>query len=236
MDPGIFARSGFMITDSGAIKSKIGVMMTKFAVSAILFFLLASSVATAAPSSCEQMAKEVLVEINLARKDPRGYAEYLRGFRARFRGHSYRLQGTNILVRTREGVKGVNGAIRFLSRQSPLPPLSWSDGLADAAAELAQEEGRSGDVGHRGKNSGGPRERIERHGEWRGSIGESIFYGPGDARQVVMGLITDDGVPDRGHRKDIFSKTFRRGGVACGPHPVFETVCVIDFAVKFLDK
>jgi uncharacterized protein YkwD len=179
------------------------------------------------------MAKQTLAEINLARKNPPLYANYLREFRKNFRGSSYLLQGTETQVSTSEGVKGVDEAIRFLLRQKPLPPLTWSIGLAAAAAELANEEGESGAVGHFGGTSGGPKERIERHGQWQGRIGENIFYGPGDARQVVMNLIIDDGVQDRGHRKNIFSRAFARAGAACGPHPLFGTVCVIDFAGDF---
>jgi len=184
----------------------------------------------------KELAKQVLAEINLARKNPRGYAEHLRTFRRLFHGSSYQLPGKRIMVGTSEGVKGVDEAIRFLSRQKPLPPLIWSEGLSLSAAELAQEEGESGAVGHQGRSSGGPKERIERNGAWQGSIGENIFYGPGDARQVVMNLIIDDGVPDRGHRKNIYTRAFRRAGVGCGPHPGFETVCVIDFAGGFREQ
>jgi uncharacterized protein YkwD len=179
------------------------------------------------------LAKKTLAEINLARTDPSGYADFLRELRRQFRGSSYLLPGTQAMVMTKEGVKGVDEAIRFLMRQKPLPPMAWSAGLAAAAAELAEEEGESGAVGHLGRTSGGPKERIERRGEWQGRIGENICYGPDDARQVVMDLIIDDGVPDRGHRKNIFSRAFGRAGAACGPHPGFGTVCVIDFAGEF---
>jgi uncharacterized protein YkwD len=181
------------------------------------------------------LANRIVAEINLVRKDPRSYAEYLRKFLRQFRGNSYLLPGTKTMVQTSEGVKGVDEAIRFLLRQRPLPPLEWSPGLAAASAELAEEEGESGAVGHQGKSSGGPRERIERHGQWQGTMGENIFYGPGDARQVVMNLIIDDGVPGRGHRTNIFLPKFRRAGVACAPHPIFETVCVVDFAGEFME-
>jgi uncharacterized protein YkwD len=184
-------------------------------------------------SAERSMSQQTLAEINLARTNPQLFAKYLREFRRQFLGSSYILQGTETMVRTGEGVKGVDEAIRFLLRQKPLPPLEWSTGLAAAAAELAEEEGESRAVGHQGRTSGGPKKRIEHHGEWQGTIGENIFYGPGDARQVVMNLIIDDGVPDRGHRKNIFSRAFARAGAACGSHPDFVTVCVIDFAGEF---
>lgn len=179
------------------------------------------------------LSRQVLAEINLARSEPAAYAAFLREFRGSFRGSSYLLPGDTIRVRTSEGVKAVDEAIRYLSRQKKLPPLSWSDGLAAAAAGLAEEQGRSGDTGHVGRKSRGMRERIEQHGQWEKSIAENIGYGPEDSRNMVMQLIVDDGVPGRGHRKNIFGTEFKVAGVACGPHPRFGSMCVIDFAGGF---
>lgn len=188
---------------------------------------------TATVARGESLADRVMAEINLARTAPRTYARFLRQFRRRFSGKEFRLPGTDTFVRTTEGVKAVDEAIRFLSRHKPVSPLIRSAGLAASAAELAAEQGESGAIGHEGVKSGGMRERIERHGKWRGEIGENIGYGPGEARLMVMQLIVDDGVPDRGHRKNIFRQAFGVAGVACGPHPVYGTVCVIDFAGAF---
>lgn len=77
------------------------------------------------------------------------------------------------------------------------------------------------------------RERIERHGKWERRIAENIGYGPNNARSMVMQLIIDDGVPGRGHRANTFGTAFGTAGVACGPHPRFESMCVIDFAGGF---
>lgn len=193
-----------------------------------LLCLLPAAAKAAGPS-----AREVLAEINLARTDPKAYAGFLRQFRRQFRGKSYLLPDSHTQVLTSEGVAAVDEAIRFLSRQKPLPPLSWSNGLAEAAEDLAEEQAASGTVGHDGRASGGMRERIERHGEWQGEIAENIGYGPAEARGMVVQLIVDDGVPDRGHRKNIYRRAVATAGVACGPHPTFGTMCVIDFAGGF---
>lgn len=192
-------------------------------------------IALAAPAAAldQSLAKQVLAEINLARSEPRTYAGFLREFRGRFRGEFYVLPGSTTRIQTSEGVKAVDEAIKFLSRQKPLPPLTWSDGLAEAAAELSEEQGRSGDTGHIGRQSHGMRERIERHGKWERKIAENIGYGPKDPRNMVMQLIVDDGVPNRGHRKNTFGTAFNVAGVACGPHPGFGNMCVIDFAGGF---
>lgn len=181
----------------------------------------------------ENLAKQVLTEINLARTEPGKYVGFLSEFRNHFKGMLFQIPGMDAPRETDEGVAAVDEAIKFLSRQKPLAPLVWSAGLAAAAADLAREQGESDATGHIGARSGGMLKRIERHGKWKGRIGENIAYGPGDARMMVVQLLIDDGTPDRSHRINLFNSDFGRAGVACGPHPSFERMCVIDFATRF---
>ena len=199
----------------------------------ILFcIVIMLSIATPSAALDQKLAGQVLAEMNLARTKPNVYAGFIRELRGRFHGKTYSLPGSTIRVQTSEGISAVDEAIRFLSRQPPLKPLTWSKGLAAAAAELATEQEGSGATGH-GKQSRGLQERIERHGTWRGQIGENIGYGPKEPRDMVMQLIIDDGVPNRGHRKNIFNPAFNTAGIAWGLHPRFGNMCVIDFAGGF---
>lgn len=190
--------------------------------------------ATAAHAESGDLAQQVLAETNVARQDPQRYADYIREFKRSFIGQGYRLPGTVETVMTSEGKGALDEAVRFLSRQRPLPALSWSPGLAQAAAELVRQQAASGETGH--GNGGDIRKRIEKYGSWRSAIGENISYGPDTARQVVMGLIIDDGVPNRGHRKNIFNRAFTTAGGACGPHPVYRKICVMDLAGGFKSR
>jgi len=52
----------------------------------------------------------------------------------------------------------------------------------------------------------------------------------------VVTLIVDQGVPNRGHRHNIFCRDFKCAGAACGSHARYGTMCVIDFAGGFLEK
>ena len=183
----------------------------------------------------DNLARAVLAELNAARANPRAYAQHLRVYRSQFSGKYHIPPGTRIRYVTKEGTAAVDEAIRFLEGQRPLPPLSWSEGLARVAAELNREQGRTGAVGHASGRME-MRTRAERVGRWQSTIGENISYGPDDARRVVMQLIVDDGVPDRAHRTNIFAPDFRVAGIACGPHPAFETSCVIDFAGWFTER
>jgi uncharacterized protein YkwD len=185
--------------------------------------------AGARPALCASpLERAVLKEMNAARTDPKGFMLHLQRHRRLFEGKRYRPPGTNVYVVTREGTAAVDEAISFLKRQRPLPPLKWEEGLARSAAELARDQAKSGETSH-GRGRLAMKARVDRQVSWTGRIGENISYGPGDGRDVVLQLIVDDGVPERGHRANIFSPDFRLAGVACGPHPTYGTVCVIDF-------
>jgi uncharacterized protein YkwD len=173
--------------------------------------------------------RAVMEEMNLARTEPLLYAGYLREFRNNFEGKFYRLPGMVKVIETNEGIVAVDEAINFLVKQKPLPSLNWSTGLAAAAAELAEEQGKSGATGHNGLKSGGILVRVKRHAIQGRIIGENIAYGPTSARGMVMQLLIDDGVPNRVHRKNQFNPLFDSAGIFCGFHPRYETMCVIDF-------
>ena len=66
-------------------------------------------------------------------------------------------------------------------------------------------------------------------------ISENIAFGLDSARSMTVALIIDDGVPSRGHRKNIFDGRARVMGVACGSHRVGQTLCVTTFAASYRD-
>jgi uncharacterized protein YkwD len=115
-------------------------------------------------------------------------------------------------------------------RQTPLPPLRADDRLAASALAHVAEQGPVGAVGHDSENGEAFDERIRRHGVEAESSAENIAYGPRDAADVVRELIIDSGVPDRGHRRNIFHAEFQSAGVTCGSHRDYDTMCVMDFA------
>jgi len=84
-----------------------------------------------------------------------------------------------------------------------------------------------------GVNGSTMRQRIEAFGKWGGLIGEVIMYGDETPRMTVIQLVIDDGVPDRGHRKNIFNPGFRTAGAAIGPHRTYGTMTVVDMADEF---
>ena len=135
-----------------------------------------------------------------------------------------------IALSTSEGVRALDECIRELLVAKPLPPLSPKKGLTLAARDHARDQAKTGATGHTGSDGSTPGTRINRYGKWDISVGENINYGNADAGKIVTSLLIDDGVPSRGHRKDLFNRTFSFVGVSVGTHPVYGRMCVMDFA------
>lgn len=198
----------------------------------ILRLLIALLLMTSPVQAASELEKVVLQELNVARTNPAAYIRHLEYYRSNFNGKNYTQTGTDQQIRTEEGVAAIDEAIAFLQKQPPLPPLKWAEGLVKSGAELIRAQAKSRETGH-GKGSLSMGNRIKRNGNWTIAIGECITYGPYVAergRDVITQLIVDDGVPGRGHRSTIFDRDFRLAGVSCGPHPLFDMACVIDFA------
>jgi uncharacterized protein YkwD len=187
----------------------------------------APSRATAAPDE-----QEIAAELNRLRTRPRQYAARLRAQRRFYRGKLLSFPGETPL-RTREGAAALEQAIRALRRQKPLSPLRWSTGLYRAAREHARDIGKRGSLDHRGADGSAPHQRIARHGEWSGHSGENLDFGSRDPERVIMHLLVDDGVPDRGHRRNLLHPAFTHVGIACADHARFTAVCVMELAENY---
>jgi uncharacterized protein YkwD len=182
-----------------------------------------------------QLEIEVFKEMNLARSAPQTYTSYLRETRKYFHGKELRRPG-QLPVLTNEGVSALTEAVRFMEKAPPVPKLRLSAGMSRGARDHVEDQGRSGSVGHGSSEGSRPHERIALYGTWEKMCGENIAYGHTGARDVILSFIIDDGVPNRGHRQNIFNPNFRVAGVACGPHPIYQTVCVITFAAGYREK
>jgi uncharacterized protein YkwD len=177
--------------------------------------------------------RALLDEHNAARTDPAGYAAHLEALLPYFEGSILRRPGSRAGLQTNEGSTAVREAIRALRQQAPLPPLEWADGLALAARDHVRDQGPSGATGHDGTDGSSMDGRVRRYGAWNGTAAENIDYGSANARDVLISLIVDDGVPSRGHRRNIFNPNLRVMGGACGPHTRYRRMCVLDYAGEF---
>ena len=175
-------------------------------------------------------ARKVIAEINLMRRDPASYCRnYLVPLRAYYDGDLYKYPGA-IPVRTKEGAAALDECIRELEHARPLPGFSSSKGLSLAARDHVRDQGPSGMFGHTGSDGSSIVNRVSRYGQWELTVGENISYGYGDARKIVAALLIDDGIPSRGHRKNLLNGSYHLVGVNVGPHRLYGDMCVMDFA------
>lgn len=179
--------------------------------------------------------KEIVGEINLARQNPKKYASFLEQLKPYYVGKFIKRPGEPTVM-TEEGVSAVDEAIRFLKSVKPVATLKYSEGMSKAAMDHIRDQGQKGMLGHRGSDSSQPADRVNRYGTWQWIVGENISYGRDQARDIVIGLIIDDGIPSRGHRENIFNQSYHFVGVAYGDHKTFGAMSVITFAGGYVEK
>lgn len=180
--------------------------------------------------------QRVVLEMSKVRLHPKEYAKWLRTQVKYFQGTLWRLPDHEP-IRTNEGAPALVEAIEFLESLPASPgPLRFSEELARVAQELVREQGPTKETGHKGPTGSTLQSRSLLHGTFNATIGEVINYGPEKPRWTVMQLIIDDGVPGRGHRKNIFNPDFHVAGAAIGPHADYGEMTVVDMADAFQQK
>ena len=180
--------------------------------------------------------KELIYEINLFRSNPAKYASsFIEPLAKQYKNKMLYYPGDNPL-RTSEGVQALYECVNVLKKAKPLPLLYPSYGLSKAASDHVKDQSRTGRTGHIGSDRSNVRKRIERHGKWQVRIGENIAYGGFSARQVVIYLLIDDGIKNRGHRLTFLQADYKNIGVAAGKHPGYINMYVMDFAGSFFEK
>jgi hypothetical protein len=175
--------------------------------------------------------KEVIHELNRVRTNPGAYALYLKEERQYYSGNNVVKPGELTLI-TREGLAAVDECIAVLEEARPVGMLYPHRELSDVAKWLAADQAKTGRTGHTGSGGRTLAQRMARYcTQSYITVGENISYSrKRTARQIVMQLLIDDGVPSRGHRNNILNAVFDCCGVAIDTHPVYGHLCVMDFA------
>lgn len=196
---------------------------------ALATLALVPAAAQAAPSAFE---RQVFAELNGARLQPQALSQSLRRTRALFTGEVAHEAPGDLGQMTHEGAYAFDDAIRFVDGQGRLPALVWDEDLAGAAADHADEQSLSGGFGHRGASGVTLGRRVASHVTGKPLLAEVISYGQTSPLGVVRQLVVDDGLPRRPHRNDLFDPALHHVGVACRPHPLYGSVCVIDLSAN----
>jgi len=169
-----------------------------------------------------QLEKEVILEMNKARLNPKNYAE----IKIKKYGYNYSHN---------EGEKIVNECYNFLLKQKPINYLLPSYGMTLASKDHVSDQSKTGNTGHDGSDKSDPFSRMKRYGYEFGYAGENISYGYNNAESIILQLLIDDGVPSRGHRKNIMNSNYKLSGVSCGSHLKYNYMCLINYADNYID-
>jgi uncharacterized protein YkwD len=190
----------------------------------------------AAPISIlSQQEQELVTEINQARANPAAYVAYLLEYKTYYQQEVVRFPDGSKLV-TNEGVRPLDEAIAFLRTLKPLPPFAVKKGMVSAAKVHIDDLKKTQGSGHTGSDGSKPEDRLNRYGMWDEAVAENIVYQARSTRNDLIGMIIDDGVGTRGHRKNLFKSGFKVIGISYGGPVNGKTICVLTFAGGFTDK
>ncbi|CDW74373.1 UNKNOWN [Stylonychia lemnae] len=171
----------------------------------------------------------ILNYTNQARTDPKSFIPYLQQILATQDTPPPNLRGRfpyNLV----EGTAIINETIDFLNNTQPLNILVWDQRLNQSCEVLVNDTGKLGLLQHETSNGTTMSERIRQYVMDANTIGENLAFGYTTPFSVVLALIIDDGIPNRGHRANIFKPQFRFMGGYTGPHSRFRTMSCQDFS------
>lgn len=176
-----------------------------------------------------ELAKELLQTHNNLRSDPKSFIPKLEATMKQFKG-TILSKPMEYAVQTVEGKDAFVDAIEFLKKQNPVPKLQYDERLQKSASDHVNDLGPKGLASHEGSDGKSVYDRIEKYCEWDKICSENIDLGGRTADDILVNLLVDDGVPDRGHRKILFNDEVRFFGCMSGIHKDFGIISIINYA------
>lgn len=174
--------------------------------------------------------QEILDELNLVRTDPKGYVKYLKQRLDSFVESNVHIDGVGRRISNHEGKAAVYECIEVLQNTLPMGALTMNENLCESALWLAKDQAYYNITGHDGSDGSTMTDRVKRSGFTGMGWGENCSYGRYTARDFIMGLLIDDNVPSRGHRKNILNRNYTQVGIGLATgHATYNTVLVTDF-------
>ncbi len=154
--------------------------------------------------------KQVIFLCNLARRDGKLFSE------------TYLKQYIDSLELSRNSY--ITSLFSTLKKVKNLSLLEPQEDLYNAALAHVNDQGKKGTVGHQGITT-----RFKKHAPRYDESAENCDYGSDLALDIVMSLLIDEGVTDKGHRENILDKNLTFIGVSIGYHKKYDYMCVMDF-------
>lgn len=154
--------------------------------------------------------EDMVMELNQARRDPKAYTQIVSSY-------------PDLDPQERKET------LRYLQTVNPCNnDLVLNSGLTRISSDWVRIQGATTGTGH-----GDFFSRVRAIGTYQ-SIAENIAYGYQEPRDIVVQWIIDHGVPDKGHRHNIYECNFNQVGVAKGPHRSYRTMTSVTFGRGFV--
>ncbi len=191
-------------------------------------------------SYMKEIEKEMIAEINLVRRDPAGYIKYLNYYydlaklNLNHFGNGKRHYSLSIMYEKvngvghkkkvdtvwsneyQEEVHAIESLLKDLQNTPPLSILNPDKGIYEAARQHGLDQDRHDwSLGHMGSDGSWPWERIRKYSPTMISGNENLagrFPEP-TARDIVIQLLIDSGIPEYGHRYNMLDPKWTH--VAC---------------------
>ena len=185
---------------------------------------------------CAALERAVLDELNRVRANPARYAASIEAELPYYQGRIFQRPTDAVSLSTREGAAAAREAVKALRASPPLPLLRGSIGMSLGARDHVKDQGPRGGMEHKGSDGTMAWDRVNRYGQWKTKISENMSFGTATGRDVVVSLLIDDGVAERGHRKNILDPEIRIAGVSCGYHKIYRVMCDMVHASSFVER
>jgi len=176
----------------------------------------------------DQIKKEVIIETNRIRTNPKAYIPILERYLENFDDNVLTRPDRNECIETQEGPKAFKEAIEFLKIQKPINEIEFDEEASKVADEYAKILSNSGED-EQGQDESHIEARVEKYLDYDYAISENIDFGGSTGIEVIVNLLVDDGVKLRTHRDNLFSNKFQYYGVAVASHPEYDFCTVIDY-------
>jgi len=176
----------------------------------------------------DRIKKEVIIETNRIRTNPKAYIPILERYLENFDDYILTRPDKNECIETQEGPRAYKEAIEFLKNQKPIKEIEFDEEASKVAEEYAKILSNSGEEDN-GEDEHHIEERVDKYLEYDYAISENIDFGGSTGVEVIVNLLVDDGVKLRTHRENLFSNKFQYYGVAVVTHPEYDYCTVIDY-------
>lgn len=161
-------------------------------------------------SNNSEFATKLLKELNNIRQNPKEYTTYVYNRKSDYRPES------------------VRETIEFLNKAVPCSNILQMDSiLAELSQKWTDIQSNTIDVGH----GNFPQRMISLRNKYL-EYSENLSYGRNDAIDVLVDLIVDEDILDRGHRKNIFNCNMTHIGISSGSHKYYGSMAGMIFGRK----